>query len=99
MTAAPVRYVACHPGALVHQDHKKLGRIPVGGGWRSERPLARVAPPPARRGYDHLEVLVDDASRYAIVVEVPDETSASAIAALDVPRAEFARLGIRIERV
>ena len=25
VTAAPVRYVACHPGALLHQDHKKLG--------------------------------------------------------------------------
>lgn len=34
VTAAPVRYVACHPGALVHQDHKKLGRVPDGGGWR-----------------------------------------------------------------
>ena len=22
------------PGALVHQDHKKLGRVPDGGGWR-----------------------------------------------------------------
>jgi hypothetical protein len=28
------RYEACHPGALVHQDHKKLGRIPDGGGHR-----------------------------------------------------------------
>jgi hypothetical protein len=26
VTAASVRDVACHPGALVHQDHKKLGR-------------------------------------------------------------------------
>jgi transposase len=34
LTGAPVRYVACHPGALLHQDHKKLGRIPVGGGHR-----------------------------------------------------------------
>lgn len=23
VTAAPVRYQACHPGALLHQDHKK----------------------------------------------------------------------------
>ena len=28
------RYEARHPGALVHQDHKKLGRIPDGGGHR-----------------------------------------------------------------
>jgi transposase-like protein len=30
VTAAPARYVTCHPGALVHQDHKKLGRVPDG---------------------------------------------------------------------
>lgn len=98
VTAAPVRYVACHPGALVHQDHKKLGRIPIGGGWRSE---GRSTATRRRRGggYVHLEVVIDDASRYAVVVEVPDETSASAIAALEVAAAEFARFGIRIERV
>ena len=35
LTGAPLRYVACHPGALLHQDHKKLGRIPDGGGHRA----------------------------------------------------------------
>lgn len=99
VTAAPVRYVACHPGALVHQDHKKLGRIPDGGGWRA---LGRARRSTDRRhgvGYDHLEVIVDDASRYAVVVRVPDETSASAIGALEIAAAEFAALGVRIERV
>jgi transposase len=33
-TGVPVRYVHDHPGSLVHQDHKKLGRIPAGGGHR-----------------------------------------------------------------
>jgi transposase InsO family protein len=99
VTLAPVRYQACHPGALVHQDHKKLGRIPDGGGWRA---LGRDRAPHhgrSRAGYEHLEVVIDDASRYAVVVPVPDETSASAIAALEAAAAEFARLGIRIERV
>ena len=99
VTLAPVRYEACHPGALLHQDHKKLGRIPDGGGWRG---LGRdLAPPRGHRriGYDHLEVVIDDASRYAVVVPVPDETSASSIAALKTAVAEFARLGIRVERV
>lgn len=99
VTLAPVRYVACHPGALVHQDHKKLGRIPDGGGWRA---LGRDLAPHhnrSRMGYEHLEVLIDDASRYAVVVPVPDETAASAIAALETAAAEFARMGIRIERV
>ena len=99
VTLAPVRYVACHPGALLHQDHKKLGRIPDGGGWRAfgreNRPHARVR----TTGYEHLEVIVDDASRYAVVVPVPDETTASAIGALEIAAAEFARLGIRVERV
>ncbi len=99
VTAAPVRYVACHPGALLHQDHKKLGRIPDGGGWRVVGRDHRPHGGRARVGYDHLEVIVDDSSRYAVVVPVPDETSASAITALEIAAAELARLGIRIERV
>lgn len=99
VTTAPIRYEACHPGALLHQDHKKLGRIPDGGGWRV---LGRGHAPHhghGRMGYEHLEVVIDDASRYAVVVPVPDETSASAIAALEIAAAEFASRGIRIERV
>ena len=99
VTAAPVRYVACHPGALLHQDHKKLGRIPDGGGWRSEGRASRPNRGYANIGYEHLEVVIDDASRYTVVVPVPDETGASAASALEIAAAEFARLGIRIERV
>jgi len=98
VTAAPIRYVACHPGALVHQDHKKLGRIPAGGGWWALGQSTEV-----RRlkggGYEHLEVVIDDASRYAVVVPVPDETAASAVTAIELAAVEFAKLGIRIERV
>jgi len=99
VTAAPVRYQACHPGALLHQDHKKLGRIPDGGGWRAFGRENRSHDHVRSTGYEHLEVIVDDASRYAIVVSVPDETSASAIRALEFAASEFARLGIRIDRV
>lgn len=99
VTAAPIRYVACHPGALVHQDHKKLGRIPDGGGWRAHGRGDGTKRGYGRAGYDHLEVVIDDASRYAVVVAVPDETAASAVVALEIAAAEFARLGIRIERV
>jgi len=99
VTLAPIRYVACHPGALIHQDHKKQGRIPDGGGhrvlgWTSEARALRTGV-----GYDHLEVIVDDASRYAVVVPVPDESGASAAFALQTAAAEFARVGITIERV
>jgi transposase InsO family protein len=98
-TAAPVRYVACHTGALLHQDHKKLGRIPEGGGWRARGRGNGTARGHGRAGYDHLEVVIDDTSRYAVVVPVPDESGASAARALAIAAAEFARLGIRIERV
>ena len=99
ITAAPVRYVACHPGALVHQDHKKLGRIPAGGGWRALGRGGDQTGGHSGVGYEHFEVVIDDASRYAVVVPVPDESGRSAAAALELAAAEFAGLGIRIERV
>lgn len=99
VTAAPVRYQACHPGALLHQDHKKLGRIPDGGGWRAIGRSTEARRRQVGNGYDHLEVVIDDASRYTVVVPVPDESGASAAFALETAAAEFARLGIRIERV
>jgi transposase InsO family protein len=99
VTTAPIRYVACHPGALVHQDHKKQGRIPDGGGWRVLGRDGTRDHQRARVGYDHLEVVVDDTSRLAVVVPVPDESGASAAHALEVAASEFARVGITIERV
>ena len=97
VTTAPVRYVACHPGALVHQDHKKLGRIPDGGGHRV---LGRVEGPRSRGiGYDHIEVVIDDHSRLGVVVHVPDESAGSAAQALEIAAVEFARHGVAIERV
>lgn len=98
VSGAPVRYVACHPGALVHQDHKKLGRVPDGGGHRV---LGRDGASRDRRvrGNDHLEVFVDDASRYAVVVPVADERAESAAWAVEVAIARFAEAGIRIERL
>ena len=99
-TGLPVRrYEVCHPGALVHQDHKKLGRIPDGGGHRA---LGRAHAPGnhrARLGYDHFEVLVDDRSRRSVVVQVGDESGASAATALATALAVFAAEGIAVERV
>ena len=96
-TGVPVRYVRDHPGELVHQDHKKLARVPAGGGHRAhgrgEEHRGRGI------GYDHLEVIVDDASRVACVVLVPDESGTSAAMALETAAVFFAERGIRIERV
>jgi transposase InsO family protein len=96
-TGIPVRYQACHPGALLHQDHKKLGRVPDGGGHRARGRTAATHSHGV--GYDHFAVVVDDRSRVAFVVPVPDERPASAVRALELAAIEFARLGVRVERV
>lgn len=44
-TGLPVRrYQACHPGELVHQDHKKLGRIPTAAATESSGGQPRRTP-------------------------------------------------------
>ncbi|MEO7117806.1 MAG: IS481 family transposase [Candidatus Limnocylindrales bacterium] len=99
-SGVPVRYVHGHPGSLVHQDHKKLGRIPPGGGHRF---VGRVAGARNRagasNGYDHFEVVVDDMSRVAYVAHVPDESAVTAAQALLDAAVFFAEHGVRIERV
>jgi transposase InsO family protein len=98
LSGVPVRYVRDHPGALLHQDHKKLGRIPDGGGHRL---LGRAAGARGwgQLGYDHFEVVVDDATRLAFVAQVPNERAAGASRALLDAAVWFAERGVRIERV
>jgi transposase InsO family protein len=99
LSGVPVRYVHDHPGSLVHQDHKKLGRIPAGGGHRL---LGRSTETRKRRsdlGYDHFEVVVDDATRLAYVAHVPNESAGSAGRTLLDAAVWFAERGVRIERV
>ncbi len=96
LTGAPIRYVACHPGALLHQDHKKLARVPDGGGHRIH---GRAGHRREGGGYDHFEVLIDDASRVGFVMQVADERPASAVAALEQAVAFYAAQGVHIERV
>ena len=50
-------------------------------------------------GYDHFEVVVDDATRLAFVAHVPNESAASASRALLDAAVWFAERGVRIERV
>lgn len=99
-TGLPVRrYQACHPGALVHQDHKKLGRIPDGGGHRVHGRSTETRQRKLGLGYDHFEVIVDDRSRRSVVVQVPDESATSAADALELAVATFQTNGVAIERV
>jgi transposase InsO family protein len=99
-TGLPVRrYEVCHPGALVHQDHKKLGRIPDGGGHRALGRSTTTRKGKPAVGYDHFEVIVDDRSRRSVVVQVPDDSGSSAAFALAEALAVFAAEGVGVERV
>jgi transposase InsO family protein len=92
------RYEHPVPGAMIHIDVKKLGRIPDGGGWRvhgrSEAVRGRGI------GYDHLHTAIDDHSRLAYAEALPDEKGTTCAAFLARAAAFFAAYGItRIERV
>lgn len=64
LTGAPIRtrhsqlrYERDTPGALVHLDVKKIGRIPDGGGWRAH---GRAGHHNRGVGYDFVHAAVDD---------------------------------------
>ena len=69
--ASEVRFERRRPGELLHVDVKKLGRVPVGGGWRihgrSEQVRQRGI------GWDFVHVAVDDHTRIAYAEVLPDE--------------------------
>lgn len=102
-TRAVIRYERNHPGALVHLDVKRLGRIPEGGGKRFDAGFAETAAGKARpgpkRGHDYLHVAVDDHSRFAYVEALPDEKGATAAGFLERMTAAFASHGITVHRV
>jgi transposase InsO family protein len=91
------RYEHPHPGALVHVDVKKLGRIPPGGGWkvhgRSEAVRGRGV------GYAYIHAAVDDHSRLAYLEVLDDEKGATAAAFWARAAAWFRGHGITVERV
>jgi transposase InsO family protein len=94
----PRRYEHAEPGALVHVDIKKLGRIPDGGGHR------KVGRQVGRRhrsgiGYSYLHHAVDDHSRLAYSEILDDETKESAAAFWSRANAFFVSHSITVERV
>jgi transposase InsO family protein len=98
-----LRYEHDRPGALVHMDVKKLGRIPDGGGWRGhggrpETHRSRLDKTPI--GYDYVHSLVDDHSRLAYSEILPDEKGQTCAEFLTRAAGYFAAHGItRIERL
>ena len=102
----PQKIVAKHPGHMVHIDVKKVGRIPVGGGWRvhgRDSPEARAvdrARKHTRTGYVYLHSAIDGHTRLAYTEALADEKATTAVAFLDRARAWFRAHGIvKIERI
>ncbi|MGE7389889.1 IS481 family transposase [Streptomyces sp. NPDC004126] len=92
------RYERERPGELIHVDVKKLGRIPDGGGHKTN---GRQAGRPIRgMGFDYVHSAVDDHSRLAYSEIHPDEKVATCAGFLTRAAAFFQAQGIdRIERV
>ncbi len=98
-----VRYERPFPGDLVHMDVKKIGRIPVGGGWRGRGELiSNHQSRPDKRtkiGFDYVHSLVDDHSRLAYSEILPDEKGSTCAAFLLRAAANLATHGITIRQV
>jgi transposase InsO family protein len=100
-TGEVIRYERERPGELVHIDVKKLGRVPVGGGWKAHgRARGRAGVTKTQRtGFDFLHVALDDHSRFAYVEVHPDERGETCARFLTRAVAHFASLGVGVERV
>jgi transposase InsO family protein len=108
---AVVRYERDRPGELVHVDVKKLGNIPVGGGWRivgrqqgdrnraADGGKGRNKYHNVKMGHAYVHAAVDDHSRLAYAEIHDDETAATAIAFWHRAVTWYAARGITIERV
>jgi transposase InsO family protein len=100
--AKPVRrYEREHPGEMIHLDTKKLGRFDRVGhritGDRTRQSNARSKGEGA--GWEFVHVCIDDASRIAFTMIMPDETADSAVAFLKAAIAYYASLGVKVQRV
>jgi len=93
-------YVHAVPGDLVHVDIKKLGRIPVGGGWRFKgRQAARANKSKKPAGYAYIHHAVDDHSRLAYSEIHSDERKETAVAFWKRAVRFFRAHGITVRRV
>ena len=95
------RYEHPAPGAMIHVDVKKLGKIPAGGGWRLHGREATVAHrhKKVKTGYDFIHTAIDDHTRLAYSEIHHDERDATSAAFLHRALAWFAAHGIHVRRV
>jgi transposase InsO family protein len=98
-TSEPVRrYERSRPGELVHIGVKKLGRIPDGGGHRTQG-RAEGRRNRTGTGYAYLHTALDDHSRLAYTEDLPDETAPTCVGFLTRATAWFAARHVTVERV
>ena len=93
--APVVRYEYRRPGALVHLDIKKLGRIGRVGHRITGDRRSRVR----GIGWEYVPVAVDDATRLAYVELRPDEQGVTCVRFLWRALTWFRRHGIRVRRL
>ncbi len=95
------RYEHPYPGALLHLDVKKIGRIPHGGGWRADpnQSAENHRTSHMKIGYDYVHTAIDDHSRVAFVDRCDDEKGTTAAGFLRRAVAHYAALGVRIEAI
>jgi transposase InsO family protein len=100
--AEPVRrYERAHPGELLHIDIKKLGRID-GIGHRitgDRRGQSNRRGRGEGLGWEYVHVCIDDASRIAFAMVLPDEKKQSSVAFLKAAVAYYQSLGVSLLRV
>lgn len=103
-TRSVIRYEREYPGALIHLDVKRLGRIPEGGGRRFDPSFAETGGagrkrPGPKRGHDFIHVAVDDHSRFVYAECLPDEKAGTTAGFLERTIFALARRGVTVERV
>ncbi|MGA7913129.1 MAG: IS481 family transposase [Candidatus Dormiibacterota bacterium] len=94
------RFVYEKPGALLHLDIKKLGRIGVGPGHRAtgdKRTQNRIAT--KGFGWEFLHLAIDDATRLVYCELLPDERAATAGLFLVRALRWFRDQGVQAERI
>src|SRR4051794_17332317 len=91
------RYEHPLPGAMIHVDVKKLGKIPAGGGWRLHGRKEEVRG--RGNGYDYVHTAIDDHTRLAYSEIHNDEKDPTCAEFLHRALAWFASHGIHVHRV
>ena len=111
-TGEPIRrYEHDKPGAMIHVDVKKIGKIPDGGGHRfvgrqqGNRNIRATAGRPTNNnrgqvvGTSFVHTVIDDNSRVSYAEIHDDETAATAIGVLRRAVSWFEARGVTVERV